>query len=247
MITIYLKNKIKLNLKISTKAMLLFMAFFIIFISKMAWGNDFNKNNIPTYQEFLNLFPNGYTGFDSNVGNPKSMGAYELYLRELGFSTNQRQGNNVGFQIFIESRSDFEATDDENGNKTSGDFYATSQQEKAIEIHAEKFSSLEKSYSEYEIKNNLSVWGHILQTYIKNNLVYPIKAVKRKETGKVIVSISVSPKGNILQSKIILSSGYNSLDQSVLKTINSIDNLPKISKLEEDKVYKFTLPINFSL
>ena len=41
------------------------------------------------------------------------MGAYELYLRELGFSTNQRQGNNVGFQIFIESRSDFEATDDD--------------------------------------------------------------------------------------------------------------------------------------
>ena len=35
---------------------------------------------IPTYKDFLELFPDGYPKYNNEIGNPMSIGAYELYL-----------------------------------------------------------------------------------------------------------------------------------------------------------------------
>ena len=93
----------------------------------------------------------------------------------------------------------------------------------------------------------LESWGSEIQKTIKDYLIYPPKAISRKQTGQVILSISLSNKGKIINAKIEKSSGFQSLDQGVMMTVNSLNYLtPKII-LEPKKTYTFILPINFSL
>ena len=54
----------------------------------------------PTYSDFLEKFPDGYPKF-IGTGNPKSIGAFKLYLEELGYLTFENDGNSIGFKYYV--------------------------------------------------------------------------------------------------------------------------------------------------
>ena len=189
---------------------------------------------IPTYKDFLELFPDGYPKYNNEIGNPMSIGAYELYLKELGYSSVSQSGNKVGIKIIVDGYNLTEGNDEKVNKKI------------------EQKTKNKKQNKDNIDKTNITLvelesWGSEIQKTIKDYLIYPPKAISRKQTGQVILSISLSNKGKIINAKIEKSSGFQSLDQGVMMTVNSLNYLtPKII-LEPKKTYTFILPINFSL
>ena len=74
-----------------------FYCFSYCFFKQSAHSDN---QNYPTYSKFLKKFPDGYPKF-SGTGNSKSMGAFKLYLEDLGFKTFENTGNTIGFQFMI--------------------------------------------------------------------------------------------------------------------------------------------------
>jgi len=189
---------------------------------------------IPTYKDFLELFPDGYPKYNNEIGNPMSIGAYELYLKELGYSSVSQSGNKVGIKIIVDGYNLTEGNDEKVNKKIEQKTKNKNQNKDNIDKTNIPLVELES-------------WGSEIQKTIKDYLIYPPKAISRKQTGQVILSISLSNKGKIINAKIEKSSGFQSLDQGVMMTVNSLNYLtPKII-LEPKKTYTFILPINFSL
>jgi len=189
---------------------------------------------IPTYKDFLELFPDGYPKYNNEIGNPMSIGAYELYLKELGYSSVSQSGNKVGIKIIVDGYNLTEGNDEKVNKKI---------EQKTKNKNQNKDNIDKTNISLVELES----WGSEIQKTIKDYLIYPPKAISRKQTGQVILSISLSNKGKIINAKIEKSSGFQSLDQGVMMTVNSLNYLtPKII-LEPKKTYTFILPINFSL
>ena len=190
--------------------------------------------DIPTYKDFLELFPDGYPKYNNEIGNPMSIGAYELYLKELGYSSVSQSGNKVGIKIIVDG---YNITE-ENGEKGNKKVEQKTKNKKQNKDDIKKIN-----IPIFELEN----WGAEIQTTIKDYLIYPPKAISRKQTGQVILSVSLSGRGQIINAKIEKSSGFKSLDQGVMMTVNSLNYItPKII-LESNKTYTFILPINFSL
>tara|TARA_B100000029_G_scaffold4429_1_gene5074 strand:- start:2010 stop:2669 length:660 start_codon:yes stop_codon:yes gene_type:complete len=189
---------------------------------------------IPTYKDFLELFPDGYPKYNNEIGNPMSIGAYELYLKELGYSSVSQSGNKVGIKIIVDGYNLTEGNDEKVNKKI----------EQKTKNKKQNKDNIDKTNIPLV---ELESWGSEIQKTIKDYLIYPPKAISRKQTGQVILSISLSNKGKIINAKIEKSSGFQSLDQGVMMTVNSLNYLtPKII-LEPKKTYTFILPINFSL
>ena len=72
---------------------IIFIVFHTVFFMQSAYSDN---QTYPTYSKFLKKFPNGYPKF-SGPGDSKSMGAFKLYLEDLGFKTFE----NTGFEIIV--------------------------------------------------------------------------------------------------------------------------------------------------
>ena len=72
----------------------------ILFITQSFFYINSNAEEIlhPSSYDFLKQFPDGYPNFNE-PGNPKSMGAFKLYLEDLGYFTFDNQGNSIGFKF----------------------------------------------------------------------------------------------------------------------------------------------------
>ena len=62
---------------------IIFIVFHTVLFKQSAHSDN---QNYPTYSKFLKKFPDGYPKF-SGPGNSKSMGAFKLYLEDLGFKS----------------------------------------------------------------------------------------------------------------------------------------------------------------
>ena len=70
-------------MKIRRKACIIFCFLVQAFFNSNLFSTELPH---PTYLEFLKKFPDGYPKFIGS-GNPKSIGAFKMYLQELGYMT----------------------------------------------------------------------------------------------------------------------------------------------------------------
>ncbi len=193
---------------------IIFIVFHTVFFKQSAHSDN---QNYPTYSKFLKKFPNGYPKF-SGPGNSKSMGAFKLYLEDLGFKTFENTGNTIGFQFMI-----YETNKDKNNN-------------------------INKTFNLFEgdIKN-LNNWINILNFEIKNQITYPLILKKKNISGSLFVNLSLNTNGEILDLSLNQSSGNKTLDNVALQLIKKIKLFPKAGFEAKNKIFNFLIPLNFDL
>ena len=188
-----------------------FLALIVfLFLSQTTSSQDLSE--VPRYQDFLKLFPNGYPKYSSEVGNSKSIGAYQQYLIDIGFKTINSRGKTIGFKVFFK-------------NKNNKSILKT---------------------NDYQ-KDELLLWGSSIYEKIKTKLVYPSKAKNRNQTGKVFMYLSINTSGKVIDKYITISSGNKSLDNAVIKAIESIKKFPKAPFESNQMEFDVIIPVNFIL
>lgn len=75
-----------------------------------------------------------------------------------------------------------------------------------------------------------------IKDLVQKSIVYPPRAKKMGWMGKVVVSFIVTESGHTKNQKILKSSGYDLLDNSVLETIRSLEPYPKPPVTAELKI-----------
>ena len=125
---------------------------------------------IPTYKDFLELFPDGYPKYNNEMGNPMSIGAYELYLKELGYSSVSQSGNKVGIKIIVDGYNLTEGNDEKVNKKI----------EQKTKNKKQNKDNIDKTNIPLV---ELESWGSEIQKTIKDYLIYPPKAISRKQLG----------------------------------------------------------------
>ena len=176
-----------------------------------------DKQNFPTYSKFLEKFPDGYPKF-SGPGNSKSMGAFKLYLEDLGFKTFENTGNTIGFQFMV------------------------------YDTNKEKKNNINKTFNLFEgdIKN-LKNWINALNFEIKNQITYPLILKKKNISGSLFVNLSLNTNGEILDLSLNQSSGNKNLDNVALQLIEKIKLFPSAGFEAKNKIFNFLIPLNFDL
>ena len=193
---------------------IIFIFFHTVFLIQLACSDI---QNYPTYSKFLEKFPDGYPKF-SGPGNSKSMGAFKLYLEDLGFKTFENTGNTIGFQFMI------------------------------YETNKEKKNNVNKTFNLFEgdIKN-LNNWINIVNFEIKNQITYPLILKKKNISGSLFVNLSLNTNGEILDLSLNQSSGNKTLDNVALQLIKKIKLFPSAGFEAKNKIFNFLIPMNFDL
>ena len=193
---------------------IIFIFFHTVFLIQLACSDI---QNYPTYSKFLEKFPDGYPKF-SGPGNSKSMGAFKLYLEDLGFKTFENTGNRIGFQFMI------------------------------YETNKEKKNNINKTFNLFEgdIKN-LNNWINTLNFEIKNQITYPLILKKKNISGSLFVNLSLNTNGEILDLSLNQSSGNKTLDNVALQLIKKIKLFPSAGFEAKNKIFNFLIPLNFDL
>ena len=193
---------------------IIFIFFHTVFLIQLAFSDI---QNYPTYSKFLEKFPDGYPKF-SGPGNSKSMGAFKMYLEDLGFKTFENTGNTIGFQFMV---------------------YDTNKGKK---------NNVNKTFNLFEgdIKN-LNNWINTLNFEIKNQITYPLILKKKNISGSLFVNLSLNTNGEILDLSLNQSSGNKTLDNVALQLIKKIKLFPKAEFEAKNKIFNFLIPLNFDL
>ncbi len=193
---------------------IIFIFSHTIFFMQTAYSD---KQNFPTYSKFLEKFPDGYPKF-SGLGNSKSMGAFKMYLEDLGFKTFENTGNTIGFQFMV------------------------------YDTNKEKKNNINKTFNLFEgdIKN-LNNWINILNFEIKNQITYPLILKKKNISGSLFVNLSLNTNGEILDLSLNQSSGNKTLDNVALQLIKKIKLFPSAGFEAKNKIFNFLIPLNFDL
>ena len=193
---------------------IIFILFHTVFLMQTAYSD---KQNFPTYSKFLEKFPDGYPKF-SGPGNSKSMGAFKMYLEDLGFKTFENTGNTIGFRFMV------------------------------YDTNKEKKNNINKTFNLFEgdIKN-LNNWINILNFEIKNQITYPLILKKKNISGSLFVNLSLNTNGEILDLSLNQSSGNKTLDNVALQLIKKIKLFPSAGFEAKNKVFNFLIPLNFDL
>ena len=193
---------------------IIFIFFHTVFLIQLAFSDI---QNYPTYSKFLEKFPDGYPKF-SGPGNSKSMGAFKMYLEDLGFKTFENTGNTIGFQFMV---------------------YDTNKGKK---------NNINKTFNLFEgdIKN-LNNWINTLNFEIKNQITYPLILKKKNISGSLFVNLSLNTNGEILDLSLNQSSGNKTLDNVALQLIKKIKLFPSAEFEAKNKIFNFLIPLNFDL
>ena len=215
-------------MKILKKAWISYIFFIQVFFTNFLYSEEIAH---PTYSQFLNKFPDGYPQF-SGIGNPKSVGAFKMYLEELGYMTFDHKGNSIGFKYFV---SEGKNSVSDKKNISSGGQINNDQTNSEV---------LTENYS----KNILiSKWVVEINSKIKDFIIYPKISKDRNQSGRVLISISLRANGNILDVKLENSSGFLSLDKATVNTIKRIQSFNPSPFKSDNKIHTFILPVNYVL
>ncbi len=96
-------------------------------------------------------------------------------------------------------------------------------------------------------KNDLKVWSSKILQEINSNINYPVIALQNQISGKVIIQLSITNKGILKKLSLIQSSGFDILDNEVLRAVSNSDNYPSAPISLSKKQYSFKLPIKFEI
>ena len=96
-------------------------------------------------------------------------------------------------------------------------------------------------------KNDLKVWSSKILQEINSNINYPVIALQNQISGKVIIQLSITNKGILKKLSLIQSSGFDILDNEVLRAVSNSDHYPSAPLSLSKKQYSFKLPIKFEI
>ena len=96
-------------------------------------------------------------------------------------------------------------------------------------------------------KNDLKVWSSKILQEINSNINYPVIALQNQISGKVIIQLSITNKGILKKISLIQSSGFDILDNEVLRAVSNSDHYPSAPLSLSKKQYSFKLPIKFEI
>ena len=194
-----------------------------------------------TYSQFLKKFPDGYPEFVGE-GNPKSIGAFKMYLESLGYMTFDYKGNYIGFRYYVTKKEN--KLSDKSNIPSGAEINAQDSASFQTQNNQVKSEYLTGNYT----KNTLiSKWAEEINNTIKKFIVYPKISKDRNQSGRVLISLSLDAKGNILNVNLKSSSGFSTLDKAAIKTINKIKSFRPAPFKNENQVHTFILPINYVL
>ena len=96
-------------------------------------------------------------------------------------------------------------------------------------------------------KNDLKVWSSKILQEINSNINYPVIALQNQISGKVIIQLSITNEGILKKLSLIQSSGFEILDNEVLRAVSNSDHYPSAPLSLSKKQYSFKLPIKFEI
>ena len=199
----------------------------------------------PTYPKFLEIFPNGYPKYTGS-GNSKSIGAFRMYLQDLGYIIIDYEGNTIGFRYYVSDYDDVEDKTLSNNSETNISTQNNNDTSDINELSFGSFNSQTTLEKRAEVESILS-WVKEINFQIKKIIKYPKIAKERNQSGRVLISLSLRPNGNLEDINIEKSSGFKSLDQSAINSIKKLSEFASAPFESKNKLFTFILPINYEL
>ena len=213
----------------------------VFFISKL-YSSEIPH---PTYPKFLEIFPNGYPKYTGS-GNSKSIGAFRMYLQDLGYIIIDYEGNTIGFRYYVSDYDDLEDKTLSNNSETNISTQNNNDTSDINELSFGSFNSQTSIEKRAEVESILS-WVKEINFQIKKIIKYPKIAKERNQSGRVLISLSLRPNGNLEDINIEKSSGFKSLDQSAINSIKKLSEFASAPFESKNKLFTFILPINYEL
>ena len=115
------------------------------------------------------------------------------------------------------------------------------------ETNQKKSQYSSKTKKSKKDKNDLKVWSSKILQEINSNINYPVIALQNQISGKVIIQLSITNKGILKKLSLIQSSGFDILDNEVLRAVSNSDHYPSAPLSLSKKQYSFKLPIKFEI
>ena len=86
-----------------------------------------------------------------------------------------------------------------------------------------------------------------LMAWLNRYKEYPVEMKKKKKQGVVTLQFSINRQGELLDSKVIRSSGYPDLDAAAIRMLKQADPLPRIPGSMRRERLTLAIPIEYSL
>ena len=115
------------------------------------------------------------------------------------------------------------------------------------ETNQKKSQYSSKTKKSKKDKNDLKVWSSKILQEINSNINYPVIALQNQISGKVIIQLSITNKGILKKLSLIQSSGFDVLDNEVLRAVSNSGHYPSAPLSLSKKQYSFKLPIKFEI
>ena len=213
----------------------------VFFISKL-YSSEIPH---PTYPKFLEIFPNGYPKYTGS-GNSKSIGAFRMYLQDLGYIIVDYEGTTIGFRYYVSDYKEVEHKTLSNSSETNINAQNNNDTSEINELSFGSFNSQTTIEKRAEVES-ISLWVKEINFQIKKIIKYPKIAKDRNQSGRVLISLSLRTNGNLEDINIESSSGFKSLDQSAINSIKKLSEFASAPFESKNKLFTFILPINYEL
>lgn len=96
-------------------------------------------------------------------------------------------------------------------------------------------------------KAEIESWEGNIAKQLELHKSYPPFARAHGETGVVQLSFAIDRDGHVLSSKVVKSSGYATLDQETLATVQRAQPFPVPPNGLDGAKFEFTVPVKFSI
>lgn len=213
----------------------------VFFISKL-YSSEIPH---PTYPKFLEIFPNGYPKYTGS-GNSKSIGAFRMYLQDLGYIIVDYEGTTIGFRYYVSDYNEVENKTLSNNSETNINAQNNNDTNEINELSFGSLNSQTTIEKRAEVES-ISLWVKEINSQIKKTIKYPKIAKDRNQSGRVLISLSLRTNGNLEDINIESSSGFKSLDQSAINSIKKLNKFVSAPFEIKNKLFTFILPINYEL
>lgn len=95
-------------------------------------------------------------------------------------------------------------------------------------------------------QQRLAAWAGQIRARVERRKTYPAAARAAGLTGTVVLSLSLSDKGDLVASGIAASSGHAELDRAALNALGAAGKFPAAPEGLSAGPHAFTLPVTFS-